>query len=121
MEKEPIKSQTEQEVPILPLTQKERDLRKKMLEDLLLCAPSQLRFFIFWRNKYVISVGIKGIYFGMWLFDANSQTEIQALTAEGVEVCKSQEDLILKGKTATIKELNRKLPAFIKKYYPQIS
>jgi len=110
MEKQPILTE---EKPPQFLTKTQQEIRKEVSEDILLCAPSELGFFVFWQSKNIIAVGIKGRHFGMWLFDANSHSEVEVARAEGFEITENPCDLILEGKTAEISEVEKKMPEFL--------
>lgn len=103
------------------LPQKTQDLRNEVLEELLNDQSwRKLDLFIYHQTENVISVGLRGVYYGMWLFDANDQSEVRQLKAAGCEIAENELDLILEGETATISEVEAKIPGFIKKYYPQL-
>lgn len=97
-------------------------LRERSLSELLTRKTwKRLNLYIFWQSQDVISVGLRGKHFGMWLFDANSQTEIRKLAEEGCKISENPLDLILAGERATIAEVEDKIPAFIAKYYPDLA
>lgn len=110
---------------ISPLTASDLEKRRTALADLLHSEISgeNLRFYIFHptHNKNAVSIGIRGKYYGMWLFDANSQNEITALQEKGLQLTENETDMILKNPKATIWEINKRLPRFLKKYYPELA
>lgn len=109
---------------IEPLTEENLEARRKTLEWLISKSKQNnnpLKFFVFLESKDVISVGIKDSNFGMWLFDATSKTSVQALAEEGLNLVENETDMILSQSNASIWSITRRLPAFIRKYYPEVS
>lgn len=105
-----------------PLTESEFEERRASLRDLLKSqnTGSHLSFFLLNVNQRVISVGIRGRYYGMWLFDANSREEAEVLSEEGLTLEENETDMILAGKEATIREINKQMPQFLMKFYPEL-
>lgn len=105
-----------------PFSQSDIEKRRRSLADLLNSerTGNHLSFVILAKNERVISIGVKGQYYGMWLFDANSREEVENLNREGLTLEENETDMILTGRNATIEETNKLLPRFLMKFYPEL-
>ncbi|GEM_PF-6021919 len=84
--------------------------------------PGSIRLYVMYENPLVICVGLKLPRMGTWLFDANSTKERKnVLEQEGFWLEENPTDMILSGARATISEVNKKLPGFLRRNHPDLA
>ena len=104
-----------------PLNTEDMLERGRRLQSIVATSGYNLKFYVFRKTEEVISVGIKGKNSGMWIFDANSLHQEQRLDREGFILIENETDMMLDGDIASIEEINKWLPSFLARYYPQLA
>lgn len=98
--------------------------RRKQLHSLLGVTKAHNRnvlFRVLYREPLSMAISIVGINGGITLFFATSIDAIEPLRKDGVVLEENETDMILRNPEAHIWEVNKRLPRFLKRWYPELA
>ena len=106
------------------LKTQEKASKKASFEEILEVSKRRGEVWLFpmrWATQNSLPIGIWGIHFGQFLFEAVSTECVKKLEQEGVKILEGREDMIVRSRRVTIKNVEAKLKTFIKTHYPEFT
>lgn len=110
---------------IEPFTQEFLKERRKELSRSILRAehtsPGSVSFRVLIREPLSIVVSVIYGKSGMTLFHALGREVVESFAQEGFNLQNSETEMLLSNRTATVWEINKRLPRYLKKWYPKFA